>query len=242
MKVSEPFRKNSLSAAGIGAFAVLLITLSAHAEVCDARKMGAKGDGTTKDTVALQAAIDACAKKGGGTVHFSAGTYVSAPLDLKSHVKLQLDKDAILLGSPDMDDFPIREDAKWRKVSLIHADHAADIGIIGEGVVDGNGKIWWDAKALRKKGEPEAPRPLLIDLTNSKQILVEGVTLRNSPQYNLTTFWCDGLTVRNVTILNPGRTAPNTDGIDPVSTSNVLIEHTTIDTGDDNVARSNPAW
>lgn len=204
--------------------------------VCDARAMGAVADGHTKNTAALQRAIDECAKGAGGVVHLTAGTYVSGPLALKSHVRLSLDRGATLLGSPDMDDFPIRADAPWRRVSLIHADKVVDIAITGEGTIDGNGKVWWDAKALRKKGEPEAPRPLLIDLTNSKQILIEGVTIQNSPQYNITTFLCDGLTVRNVTILNPGKGAPNTDGIDPFSTSHVLIEHTTIDTGDDNVA------
>jgi polygalacturonase len=203
---------------------------------CDARALGAKADGQTKDTIALQQAIDLCAKGDGGVVHLTAGTYVSGPLALRSHVHLLIDKGATLLGSPDMEDFPIRADAPWRKVSLIHADNVVDIAITGAGTIDGNGKIWWDAKALRKKGEPEAPRPLLIDLTKSKQILIEGVTIQNSPQYNITTFLCDGLTVRNVTILNPGRGAPNTDGIDPFSTSHVLIEHTTIDTGDDNVA------
>jgi polygalacturonase len=208
----------------------------AEAKVCDAKAMGAKGDGKTKDTTVLQKAIDACAAAGGGTVRLSGGTFVSAPLDLKSHVRLLVEKGTTLLGSPDMDDFPIRADAKWRRVSLIHADHAEDIGLAGDGTIDGNGKIWWDAKAAAKKGEPEAPRPLLIDITNSKQILIEGLTIQNSPQYNILTYLCDGLTVRNVTILNPGRGAPNTDGIDPVSTSHVLIEHATIDTGDDNVA------
>jgi polygalacturonase len=217
---------------------MLLLMLAAGAapavaKTCEVRAMGAKGDGTTKDTAAIQMAIDTCA---GGTVRFPAGTYVAAPLDLKSHVRLQLDKDAVLLGSPDMADYPIRTDATWRRVSLIHADHAEGITISGEGAIDGNGKIWWDAKAARRKGEPEDARPLLIDLTHSKTILIEGVTIRNSPQYNITTFLCDGLTVRNVTILNPGKGAPNTDGIDPFSTKNVLIEHTTIDTGDDNIA------
>ena len=228
------------SAANLTRLTLALIVLSsvavAKVATCDARSMGAKADGQTKDTIALQRAIDLCAQGNGGVVHLTAGTYVSGPLALKSHVHLLLDKDAKLLGSPDMEDFPLRTDAPWRKVSLIHADNVVDIAITGEGTIDGNGKIWWDAKAARKKGEPEAPRPLLIDLTKSKQILIEGVTIQNSPQYNITTFWCDGLTVRNVTILNPGRGAPNTDGIDPVSTSHVLIEHDTIDTGDDNVA------
>src|ERR1017187_4242182 len=208
----------------------------AETALCDPRTMGAKADGHTKDTDALQRAIDLCAKGSGGVVHMTAGTYVSGPLALRSHVRLSLDQGATLLGSPDMQDFPIRADAPWRKVSLLHADHVVDISITGAGTIDGNGKIWWDAKASAPKGQPETPRPLLIDLTNSKQVLIEGVTIQNSPQYNITTFWCDGLTVRNVTILNPGRGAPNTDGIDPFSTSHVLIEHTTIDTRDDNVA------
>ena len=218
------------------AVGLLVPCVRAELPTCDAHKMGARADGHTKDTDALQRAIDQCAKGFGGVVHLTAGTYVSGPLALKSHVRLSLDQGATLLGSPDMEDFPIRADAPWRKVSLIHADHVVDISITGAGTIDGNGKIWWDAKASAPKGQPESPRPLLIDLTNSKQILIEGVTIQNSPQYNITTFWCDGLTVRNVTILNPGRGAPNTDGIDPFSTSHVLIEHTTIDTGDDNVA------
>lgn len=199
--------------------------------------MGATGDGHTKDTAAIQRAIDACSVPQGGTVHFAAGTYVSGPLDWKSHVRLQLDAGATLLGSPDRSDYPIREDAKWRRVSLLHADHATDLSLTGEGTVDGNGHVWWEAKAEdKKKGLPEAPRPMLFDLTHSKKILIEGVTIRNSPQYNIMAVLCDGLTVRRVKILNPGRTAPNTDGIDPISTSHVLIEHDLIDTGDDNVA------
>ncbi len=220
---------------------VLVLTLfvplaSAKLATCDARGLGAKADGHTKDTTALQGAIDQCSKGEGGVVLLTAGTYVSGPLTLRSHVHLQLDKGATLLGSPDMEDYPIRADAPWRRVSLLHADDVVDIAITGEGTVDGNGKVWWDAMLGRVKGSKENQRPLLIDLTKSKQILIEGVTIQNSPQYNITAFWCDGLTVRNVTILNPGRGAPNTDGIDPVSTSHVLIEHDTIDTGDDNVA------
>ncbi len=216
--------------------ALLVPMARAKTRTCDARALGAKADGQTKDTRALQNAIDQCAEGEGGVVRLTAGTYVSGPLALKSHVHLVLDKGATLLGSPDMVDYPIRQDAKWRRVSLLSADHAEDVAVTGEGTIDGNGKVWWDAQMNRQKGTPENPRPLLIDLTNSKQILIEGVTIQNSPQYNITAFWCDGLTVRNVTILNPGRGAPNTDGIDPVSTSHVLIENDTIDTGDDNVA------
>src|SRR4051812_44698824 len=107
----------------------ILMSSSAYAtsKACDVRAMGALGDGHTKDTAAIQRAIDTCSVPQGGVVHFSAGTYVSGPLDWESHVRLQLDSGATLLGSPDRDDYPIREDAKWRKVSLLHADHATDI-------------------------------------------------------------------------------------------------------------------
>lgn len=218
---------------------VALASSVAYAEhrTCDVRQMGAAGDGHTRDTAAIQRAIDACANSGGGTVRFAAGTYVSGPLDWKSHIELHLDAGATLLGSPDRSDFPIRQDAKWRRVSLLHADHATGISLTGQGTVDGNGHVWWEAKAEdHKKGLPEAPRPMLFDLTHSRKILIDGVTIRNSPQYNIMAVLCDGLTVRNVKILNPGHTAPNTDGIDPISTRHVLIEHDLIDTGDDNVA------
>ena len=220
--------------------AVLMLAMSvsaAHAAVktCDAKGMGAVADGKSKDTAALQKAIDSCSAQG-GEVLLAAGTYLSGPLDLKSHVHLRLAKGATLLGSPDVEDYPIRADAPWRRVSLIHADKAEDIGIVGEGTVDGQGQGWWTRLLNREKGTPGEVRPMLIDLTNSKQILIEGVTIQNSPQYNILAVLCDGLTVRNARIVNPGVKAPNTDGIDPVSTSHVLIDHVLIDTGDDNVA------
>lgn len=218
--------------------ALLAVSARAATPVCDAHAAGAKGDGQTLDTAALQAAIDKCAAlPSGGTVRLTAGTYLSAPLTLRSHITLRLDAGATLLGSPNMDDYPVRADATWRRVSLLHADDVTNLTIAGSGTIDGNGKVWWDAILSHPRGSGiPIIRPLLIDLTRSKQVLIEDVTIRNSPQYNITAFWCDGLTVRNVSILNPGTRAPNTDGIDPFSTSHVLIDHDTIDTGDDNVA------
>jgi polygalacturonase len=234
MSACSPLRRPKL------AFLVLFgivfaVTPSVRALTCDVRQTGATGDGHTKDTAFIQKAIDRCADAG-DVVRFGPGTYVSGPLTLKNHTHLSLEKGATLLGSPDMAEYPLRTDAPWRRLSLLHADNAEDIAITGGGTIDGNGKVWWDAMLKRPKGSHENQRPLLIDMTHTKHILIEGVTIQNSPQYNITTFWCDGLTVRNVRILNPGRGAPNTDGIDPVSTSHVLIEHDYIDTGDDNVA------
>lgn len=234
MLVASKLRRPRLASV-IALGMVFAVGPRARALTCDVREAGATGDGHTKDTAAIQKSIDRCAEAG-GVVRFASGTYVSAPLTLKSHTHVLLDKGAMLLGSPDIADYPVRTDAPWRRLSLLHADNAEDIEISGEGTIDGNGKVWWDAMLNRPRGSHENQRPLLIDLTHTKQILIEGVTIQNSPQYNITTFWCDGLTVRNVRILNPGRGAPNTDGIDPVSTSHVLIDHDYIDTGDDNVA------
>jgi polygalacturonase len=121
----------------------------AHAAVhtCDPTRMGARADGHTKDTVAVQKAIDACAASGGGEVLLSAGIFLSGPLDLKSYVHLRIAKGVILLGSADVEDYAIRTDASWRRVSLIHADKAVDIGILGEGTVDGQGQGWWRSPA-----------------------------------------------------------------------------------------------
>ena len=81
-------------------------SLAHAAKTCNPRDYGAKGDGITKDTLAIQSAIDACATMGGGTVRLAAGTYLSAPLVLKSNVTLHLAKGATLLGSPDHGDYP----------------------------------------------------------------------------------------------------------------------------------------
>jgi polygalacturonase len=209
------------------------------ARTCDVRAFGAKGDGTTKDTAAIQGAIDACAKKGGGTVRLTAGTYVSAPIVLKSNITLQLDKGATLLGSPDHADFPPKVEFHLPDAQpLVGAENAKNIAITGEGTIDGNGKSWWDeARSVHDHGilGTGHPRPKLVIFDHCKHVRVEGVTVQNSPMWQLVPYYSDDVTIRNVKILAPQH-SPNTDAIDPFSSSNVLIEHVYSDVGDDNVA------
>jgi polygalacturonase len=209
------------------------------APTCDVRAYGAKGDGATKDTAAIQAAIDACAKKGGGTVRLTAGTYVSAPIELKSNITLQLDQGATLLGSPDHADYPPQTEFRLPDTQpLVSALDAENIAITGQGTIDGNGQSWWDeARSNHDHGILGSghPRPKLVIFDHCKHVRVEGVTVQNSPMWQLVPYYSDDVTIRNVRILAPQR-SPNTDAIDPFSSSNVLIDHVYADTGDDNVA------
>ena len=114
-------------------FCLILSAATLWSADFDVRKYGAKGDGTTKNTVAIQKAIDACTKAGGGRVVLSGGVYLSAPLELKSGVDLHIEADATLLASPDIEDYPDRTDVRhylseamprFRNASFLFADEA----------------------------------------------------------------------------------------------------------------------
>ena len=209
------------------------------AKTCNPREFGAKGDGTTKDTAAIQKAIDACAAQGGGTVRLTAGTYLSAPIVLKSNITLQLDKGATLLGSPDHDDYPAKAEFRAPGVqSLVSATNAENISITGDGIIDGQGESWWQmARSVHDAGvmgNPH-PRPRLVVFDHCRHVLVEGVTIQNSPMWQLVPYYSDDVTIRNIRVLAPQH-SPNTDAIDPFSSSHVVIDHVYADVGDDDVA------
>jgi polygalacturonase len=211
----------------------------ASSPACNPHAYGAKGDGVTKDTAAIQSAIDACSRLGGGTVRLSAGTYLSAPILLKSHITLQIDRDATLLGSSDHHDYPSKQEFRAPGLqSLVSATDATNVSIIGEGVIDGVGQSWWvRAKSIKNAGVMGSDflRPRLIVFDHCIHVLVDGITIQNSPMWQLVPYYSDDVTIRNVRILAPAD-SPNTDGIDPFSSSLVRIDHVFADVGDDNVA------
>jgi polygalacturonase len=206
---------------------------------CNPRTHGAKADGVTKDTAAIQAAIDACAQQGGGTVRLTAGTYLSAPIVLKSNITFQLDKGATLLGSADHADYPAMIEFREPGLqSLVSATNAEHIAITGEGVIDGAGKTWWKmARAIKNSGVmgSDHPRPRLVVFDHCRHLRVEGVTIQNSPMWQLVLYYSDDITIRKIKVLAPAN-SPNTDAVDPFSSSNIRIDHLFADTGDDNIA------
>jgi polygalacturonase len=238
-------------------------------KLCDVKNYGAKGDGITKDTAAIQKAVDECsAGKGGGTVVLQAGTYVSAPILLKSNMTLELKKGAKLLGSPDHDDYPeMQEFRHLGHQALLSAVNAENVAIKGEGVIDGNGASWWHmsgpgaggagapppgARAGGVQGAPvaggstpgapaaglmarRAERPRLVVFDHCKHVSLTGVTVQNSPFWTVVPYDSDDVVIRNVRI-TATLPSPNTDAIDPFSSSNVVIDHVYADVGDDNVA------
>ena len=261
----------------VTAVAVMFLSTTAAAmaagKICEVKKYGAKGDGTTKDTAAIQKAVDECSSgKGGGTVVLEAGTYVSAPVLLKSNLTFELKKGATLLGSPDHADYPEIEEFKIQgHQALLSAVNAEHVSITGEGVIDGNGASWWGmrggpggpgtggprpgagaagasapgtaAAGPRPGGTGpgaaprarQAERPRLVVFDHCKHVSLTGVTVQNSPFWTVVPYYSDDVVIRNVRI-TATLPSPNTDAIDPFSSSNVVIDHVYADVGDDNVA------
>lgn len=219
----------------------LCFSAAVHAaRTCNAQKYGAKADGTTHDTRALQSAIDACAAKGGGKVVLAGGTFLSGPLVLKSNIDLDIAAGATLLGSTNHDDYPeITEFRNPGRQSLLSAKDANNISITGGGTIDGAGQSWWaEARSHRDHGvmgEANVFRPRLIVFDHCNHILIQGVTVQNSPSWQIVPYYSDDVTIRNIKVLADPH-SPNTDAIDPFSSSHVRIEHVYADVGDDNIA------
>ncbi|MFZ1086832.1 MAG: glycosyl hydrolase family 28 protein [Terracidiphilus sp.] len=213
------------------------------------REFGAQGDGKTLDTPAIQAAIDAAAAAGGGTVVLSPGTYLSGSIFVKSHTTLEVQSGATILGSQRLADYPLMQtrvagiEMVW-PAALVNVSEQQDVRIVGAGTIDGDGKIWWDGYwVLRKQYEPkgmrwaadyDARRPRLIQIYKSTRVELSGPLLTRSGFWTVHICYSDTVHVDNVTIRNNvGGRGPSTDGIDVDSSRNVLVERADISVNDD---------
>ena len=229
--------------------APLAALYAAEPKVFDITAYGAKSDGRTLNTAAIQKAIDACHASGGGTVLLPRGVFVSGSLRLKSKVTLRLEKDAILRGSPDIADYTVETAelhwggfwkfaaSQWRQC-LVYAEDAEEIGIEGPGTIDGQGgrerKVFPNAKDPR--------RPMLVRLVGCKKVTVREVNLLDPASF--TTFFVrsEDIHIERVTIRS--RNSTNGDGLDFDGCKRVRIQDCDIDAGDDGIGPKvfHPDW
>lgn len=213
---------------------------------------GAKADGKTINTNAIQSVIDDCFAKGGGTVVIPAGVFVSGALFFKPGVHLHLEKDAVIQCSTDMKNFPrqrTRIEGQYNESfnpALINADGCNGLKITGEGTLDGAGRPIWDL-FWKLRGEAVDPpnfpnlsvdRARLALIENSKDVTVEGVTFKDSQFWNLHLYKCQNVLVRNARFEVPDdyKQAPSSDGIDLDSCQDVLVDGCYFSVTDDCIA------
>jgi polygalacturonase len=203
----------------------------------DPRSFGAKGDGVTFDTEALQKAIDTCSGTGGRVV-LSSGTFLTKPLELHGNMTLHIDKEAVLMGSPDIADYPVRLPKKPGFPSslcrsLLYATNADGLTIEGAGAIDGNClKMNIDEHARRCGNEKE--RPSLLRIFNSKDLTLKDITLRNPCMWTEIYFECDNLLLDHITVDAPPN-CYNLDGIDVCDCHDVVIRNCDVKAEDDAV-------
>ncbi|MBD2754365.1 glycoside hydrolase family 28 protein [Spirosoma validum] len=237
----------------------LLLATSVFAQqpsgVWDVLAYGAKGDGKTMDTKAIQTAIDQCHAAGGGRVYLHNGTFLSGTIYLKSNVTLSVEAGATLLGSPKAADYPDQtseyptyDEHPLTSKALVYAENCRNISIEGRGTIDGRGDM------LDNRG-PKDPymrpsfkyRPRILHIRGCENVLIKGVTLQNSASWVQTYQGCknmviDGITVdsrENKDVENPNREHAvkhrNTDGMDLVDCEVVRVSNCFITSGDDGI-------
>ncbi|KAI0500945.1 hypothetical protein KFK09_019163 [Dendrobium nobile] len=220
-----------------------------RAYVAELTEFGGVGDGVTSNTKAFLYAVANLSRRasggcgGGSMLVVPAGRWLTGPFNLTSHFTLFLHSDAVILASTDINEYPIvaplpsygrgRDLPGGRYSNFIWGSNLTDVIITGEnGTINGQGQFWWDK--FHKK-ELNSTRGHLLELMYSKNILITNLTFINSPFWNLHPVYCKNVVIANITILAPVD-SPNTDGINPDSCSNVIIEDNFIISGDDCVA------
>ena len=232
---------------------------------------GGVGDGVALNTEAFRKAISALTKKGGGRLVVPQGVWLTGPIVLKDNIDLHIERNAIVLFSPDKSLFVDAEGKSSRCDPGIKASKRKNIAITGEGIIDGNGAQWrpvkrskvsdtewkrfaaiggverqngalwypWDVKAGYKNiadtpENQEESRQDLIRLTDCENILIEGVTVQNSPRFHVHPCNSKNIIIDGITVRCPWN-AQNGDAIDLSDCHQALIVNSVVDAGDDGI-------
>jgi polygalacturonase len=191
-------------------------------------EFGAKADGRTLCTQAIQRAVDECAENGGGIVYFPTGTWLTGTIYLESHVSLQLESGCVLLGSKEKKDYGRAHklsDAKGGTFSywaIIAGKNLKDIAIRGRGTIDGQGSNF---------KYKDGPRPKNIYMEDCSEVLIEGVNMRSAGSWMQHYRRCDNLIIRDITVFN--HVSYNNDGLNIDSCRDVTITGCRVDSDDD---------
>ena len=213
-----------------------------NAKTVSVTDFGAIGDGKSMNTKAFRAASSSLT--GGGTLVVPTGSFVTGPFNLTSGTTLEVH--GTVLGADDLNEYPIIAPLPSYGISrdfnvhnryqpLVMTYNVTNIKIIGvtpTAAIDGQGDYWWK---LKKDNTLQYGRPRLIELMWTDGIVVTGIELRNPGFWNLHPIYSSNIHIYNVSFIAPS-SSPNTDGIDPDSSNNVLIEHNTFSVGDDFIA------
>jgi len=234
--------------AALVALAVPLMGAEGNGALFNVRGYGATGKKTDDAQAAIQRAVDACAKAGGGTVYLPPGEYTSGTIHLRSHVRFYVESGATL--------FAAQYDAAYDKSTLLYAEDVENISIEGRGTIDGQAEYEWrlndfndayirDNQLLAEKlGKPlmrSFPKdlhtrkiyPHMVLLLRSKDVRIAGLSFLDSPSWTINPYACERLTIDGVYIRTSLKYGVWADGIDPDGCKDVRIANSTIETGDD---------
>lgn len=205
--------------------------------IFEVEDFGAMGDGVALNTEAIQAAIDACTAAGGGVVRLSKGDYLTGTVVLKSGVMLEIAEGASMIASIDLDDYPehvasrrtVMDTNMGMNQSLIFAENVQNIGIRGPGVIDFRGS---QENFPGKQTITATPgRPFGIRVLDSRNIVVENITLRNAACWMQNYLNCEDLIFQDMHVINHAN--HNNDGLDIDGCRRVIIRRCTINSEDD---------
>ena len=219
--------------------------------VFEVNDFGAVGDGVAISTAAIQRALDEAEKQGGGVVRLSPGIYRSGSLFIGNNTTFDIPKGSVLRGLNDIAAYPVIKtrvagfEIEW-PAALINIIDKQCSAITGEGIIDGDGKVFWDdfwektnnyytPNGLRWASDYDCRRPRGILIQNCSDIRVDGVVIFRAGFWSLHILYSHHVTAENICIANNiGGRGPSTDGIDIDSSEYVLVQNSRIDCNDDN--------
>jgi polygalacturonase len=209
---------------------------------------GAVKDSNRLQTAIIQRIIDKASKQGGGVIIIPKGTFLTGALFFKPNTHLHVMEGAVLKGSDDIAHYPIMPSRMEGQnldyfPALVNAYGVDGFTISGKGIIDGNGKKYWEAFWQRRKENPqctnlEVSRPRLVFIWNSNNVQLQDVTLQNAGFWSSHYYQCNNLKILNVRITSPYEPikAPSTDAIDLDVCNNVLIKGCYLSVNDDAIA------